>query len=141
MSPAPLGVFDSGVGGLTVVRALRELAQKIEAGKVIRRVMVETTGLADPAPILQTLMSDPLVLYRYRLDGVVTLVDAVNAAATLDSQVEAVKQVAMADRLVITKTDIANAGEVGRLQALLREMNPYALVSLAVDGMLDPDLF
>ncbi len=122
-----------------LVRALRELALKIEAGKPIRRVMVETTGLADPAPILQTLMSDPLVLYRYRLDGVVTLVDAVNAAATLDSQIEAVKQVAMADRLVITKSDLAKPEIVVPLWHRLRGLNPGAPLLNILHGEVDPE--
>ena len=74
------------------------------------RVVIETTGLADPAPILHTLMTDPIVAARYMLDGVVTTVDAVNGAGTLDRQPEAVKQAAVADRLLLTKTDLADAG-------------------------------
>ncbi len=122
-----------------LVRALRDLAVKIEAGKVIRRVVVETTGLADPAPILQTLMSDPLVLYSYRLDGVVTLVDAVNAAATLDSQPEAVKQVAVADRLVITKSDLSKPEQVVPLWQRLRALNPGAPLLNILHGEIEPD--
>jgi G3E family GTPase len=121
---------------------LRELFIKRRAGEVIDfdRVFVETTGLADPAPVLHSLASDGLLGAQYRLNGVVTLVDAVNGIGSLAIMPEAVKQAAVADRLVITKTDIADTGEVGRLQALLRNLNPYALVSVAVDGMLDPDL-
>lgn len=101
-------------------RALRDLAARPEP---IRRVVIETTGLADPAPILQTLMSDPLLLRDYRLDGVVTLVDAVHGMATLDEQPEALRQAAVADRIVITKTDLADpAPLVARLAAL----NPMA---------------
>jgi len=109
-----------------LVRALRDLALRAEAGQEIRRVVVETTGLADPAPILQTLMTDPVVLSAYRLDGVVTLVDAVAGMATLDTQVEAVKQAAMADRLVLTKTDIAAPKAVAALKARLAALNPIA---------------
>ncbi len=122
-----------------LVKALRELALKIEAGKVIRRVVVETTGLADPAPILQTLMSDPLVLYSYRLDGVVTLVDAVNAPATLDAQPEAVKQVAMADRIVVTKSDLAKPEQIFPLWQRLRALNPGAPMVNILHGEIEPD--
>ena len=95
-----------------LARALRGLAPRVAAGEV-RRVMIETTGLADPAPILHTLMGDAALAVRYRLDGVVTVVDAVNAAAQLDAQPEAVRQVAVADRLVLSKTDLADAGRGG----------------------------
>ena len=77
------------------------------------RVVIETTGLADPAPILHTLISDPLVAARYSLDGVVTTVDAVNGAGTLDRQPEAVKQAAVADRLLLTKADLAEPAAGG----------------------------
>jgi G3E family GTPase len=76
-------------------------------GQPARRVVIETAGLADPAPILHTLMLDPHLLRDFVLDEVVTLVDAANGAATLDAQIEAVKQAAAADRLILTKTDIA----------------------------------
>src|SRR3954447_9193974 len=94
-----------------LVRALTDLLPRIEAGEV-RRVMIETTGLADPAPILATLMSDPVAARRYRLDGIVTVVDAVNAMAQLDAQPEAVRQVAVADRLVLSKTDLTDPAEL-----------------------------
>ena len=122
-----------------LVKALRELAVKIEQGRPIKRVAIETTGLADPAPILMTLMSDPVVLRAYRLDGVVTLVDAVNGAATLDAQPEAVKQAAVADRLVLTKADIATPEAVATLEARLRALNPGAPLLRAVQGEIDPD--
>jgi G3E family GTPase len=121
-----------------LVRALRDLAARIEQGHAIRRVVVETTGLADPAPILQTLMSDPLVLHRYRLDGVVTLVDAATGMATLDAQPEAVKQVAVADRLVLTKTDLSTPDQVSALWARLRALNPGAPLLNALHGEIEP---
>lgn len=122
-----------------LVRALRELAAKIEQGRAIRRVAIETTGLADPAPILMTLMSDPVVLRAYRLDGVVTLVDAVNGAATLDAQPEALKQAAVADRLVLTKTDIASPHAAAAIGARLHALNPGAPLLRAREGDIDPD--
>ncbi|MFZ4408299.1 MAG: CobW family GTP-binding protein [Paracraurococcus sp.] len=122
-----------------LVKALRDLAVRIEQGHAIRRVVVETTGLADPAPILQTLMSDPLVLYRYRLDGVVTLVDAATGMATLDTQMEAVKQAAVADRLVLTKTDLATPEQVSALWSRLRALNPGAPLLNALHGDIEPE--
>ncbi len=122
-----------------LVRALRELAVRVEQGKAVRRVVVETTGLADPAPILQTLMADPLVLFRYRLDGVVTLVDAMAGMATLDAQPEAVKQAAVADRLVLTKTDLAAPAQVTALRARLGALNPGAPLLEARHGEIAPD--
>ncbi len=101
-------------------RALRDLAQRPQP---IARVVIETTGLADPAPILQTLMGDPLLLRDYQLDGVVTLVDAVHGMATLDEQPEALRQAAVADRIVITKTDLADPAP---LRARLAALNPMA---------------
>ena len=121
---------------------LRELFIKRRSGEVIdfERVFVETSGLADPAPVLHSLASDGLLGAQYRLNGVVTLVDAVNGMGSLDSMPEAAKQAALADRLVITKTDIADAGAIETLEARLHAMNPYALISKAVDGVLDPEL-
>jgi G3E family GTPase len=121
---------------------LRELFVKRRSGEVIDfdRVFVETTGLADPAPVLHALASDGLLGAQYRLNGVVTLVDAVNGMGSLDTMPEAAKQAALADRLVITKTDIADAAAVEALEARLHAMNPYALISRAVDGVFDPNL-
>ena len=121
---------------------LRELFVKRRAGEVIDfdRVFVETTGLADPMPVLHTLQTDGLLGAQYRLNGVVTLVDAVNGMGQLDTMPEAVKQAAVADRLVITKTDIADGDTVERLRQRLEAMNPFALITTAVDGELDPAL-
>ena len=69
-------------------------------------MIIETTGLADPAPVLQSIMAHPVLVQAYRLDGVIALVDAGNGAAALDNHVEAVKQVAVADRIALAKTDI-----------------------------------
>ncbi len=119
---------------------LRDLFIKRRAGEVIDfdRVFVETTGLADPVPVLHTLQTDGLLGAQYRLNGVVTLVDAVNGMGQLDSMPEAAKQAAVADRLVITKTDIADPAVVERLRQRLEAMNPFALVATAVGGELDP---
>jgi len=102
------------------------------------RVLIETTGLADPAPILHTLMSDELVTNYFRLDGVITTVDAANGADTLDKQFESVKQVAVADRLLLTKTDIADAATREALEARLAAANPAAPRITVLDGDVDP---
>ena len=101
-----------------LVRTMSELFLKRSSGEVtpFKRMVVETTGLADPAPILHTLMTDPLLASRYRLDGVVTTVDGVNGGSTLDNHEEAVKQAAVADRLLLTKSDIADAPKLCRAQ-------------------------
>lgn len=103
------------------------------------RVLIETTGLADPAPILHTLMTDDTVVSQYRLDGVITTVDAVNAGTTFDRQIESVKQAAVADRLLLTKTDLVDANALQDLQERLRQMAPTAPQIVAKHGMVDPD--
>jgi G3E family GTPase len=106
------------------------------------RAVIETTGLADPAPVLHALLSDPIVAERYMIDGVVTTVDAVNGAATLDRQIEAVKQGAVADRLIVTMADLAEPTALAALESRLRALNPGAPLLRAVHGAVDPgDLF
>lgn len=123
-----------------VVRALRELHFQRAEGRVadFRRVVIETTGLADPAPLLRTLIELPLAAARYALSGVVTAVDAVYGMETLDAQPEAVKQVAMADRVVVTKCDLADAAAAGALEARLRELAPGAVMLRSARGDADP---
>src|SRR5438477_869197 len=99
---------------------------------------IETTGLADPAPILHTLMTDPIVAAGYVLDGVVTTVDAVNGAGTLDKQPEAVKQAAVADRLLLTKTDLADPVARQEIEARLSTLNPSATIVRVAQGVVDP---
>jgi len=102
-----------------------------------RRVVIETTGLADPAPVLHALMADPIVAERYMLDGVVTTIDAVNGATTLDRQPEAVKQAAVADLLLLTKTDLAAPEAVTALDARLAALNPGAPLLPIMQGAVD----
>ncbi len=92
------------------------------------RVIIETTGLAEPAPILQTLMTDPIVSARFRLDGVIATVDAVNGWDTLDREHQARDQAAIADRLLLTKTDLTDKAIADRLAARLRALNPLASI-------------
>lgn len=124
-----------------LVNTLEDLLRKLDNGRIkpFRRVILETTGLADPAPILHAIMYHPYLLMRFRLDGVVTVIDAVNGAATLDAHEEAVKQAAVADRLVITKTDLPEgAARVAALTARLAALNPGARQLIAVKGEATP---
>jgi G3E family GTPase len=120
-----------------IPRALQDLLTRSEAGQISRfdRVVIETTGLADPTPILHIFMTDKLLRTRFRLDGLVTMVDAVNGLDSLDRHVEALKQAAVADRLLISKTDLADPDP---LIARLRSVNPSAPVIRVAHGQLDP---
>ncbi|MEK9968559.1 MAG: GTP-binding protein [Ferrovibrio sp.] len=124
-----------------LVNTFRELTQKRDSGelKPFKRVVIETTGLADPAPVLHTLMSDPVVAERCRLESVVTLVDAVNGDGTLNHHTEAVKQAAVADRLVLTKVDLAEQKAVQQLRHRLQHLNPGAPVFTAIGGDIAPN--
>jgi G3E family GTPase len=120
---------------------LRSLLARRDRGEVppFGRVLVETTGLADPAPIVQLLLNNPLLSHFVRLDAVVTTVDAVNAERQLDAHAEAVKQVAIADRLLLTKTDLAAAEAIAALRIRLARLNPGATVNPVRDGEIAPD--
>jgi G3E family GTPase len=123
-----------------IVDTLTNLFVDRVKGKIpyFTRVAIETTGLADPAPILHTLMTDPIVAARYMLDGVVTTVDVVNGAGTLDKQPEAVKQAAVADRLLLTKTDLAGPAARQQIEARLEALNPGAMIVPVAQGVVDP---
>ena len=104
------------------------------------RVLIETTGLADPVPILQTLLSDPIVAQHFRLDGVITTVDGVLGMNELNQHFESVKQAAVADRIVVTKCDAAGATELARLELRLRELNPAAPICRSEHGRVEPEV-
>jgi G3E family GTPase len=129
----PSGCLCCAVRG-DLARALRDLVPRIEAGAV-RRVMLETTGLADPAPILATLMTDLTAATRYRLDGIVTVLDAVAGPGNLERFAEARRQVAVADRIVLSKTDLADPAPA---RAALAALNPTAEVIMAARGAVAP---
>ena len=124
---------------VTTLQSLFIRAAKQEIPE-FRRLVIETTGLADPAPILHTIMSDPFLAARYRLDGVITTVDGVNGEATLDNHFESVKQAAVADRLVLTKGDLAGGAGQEDLRRRLGDLNPAAEVHAANHGAIDPAL-
>ena len=123
-----------------LVDTLCELGRRVDAGELpaFARVLVETTGLADPGPILRTLMSEPLLTERYRAGIVVATVDALHAAGQNETQAEFARQVAVADRVVVTKTDLASHAERDRTLELVRRMNPAALLLEVVSGAVEP---
>jgi G3E family GTPase len=118
---------------------LRDLFIKRRNGEILDfdRVVIETTGLADPAPVMQTLLTDDMLLEQYRLDCVVTLVDAVNAGGQLTQFSEPVKQVALADRVVLTKTDLVTEQQLSQLKQRLQEINPRAPTRAALNGEIE----
>lgn len=117
-----------------LVTTLEGLLRAIDNGRIERlsRVVIETTGLADPAPVLQSVLLHPYLSIRYRLDGVVTVVDAVNGASTIAISEEAARQIAVADRIVLTKTDLPEAG-IGTAETI-RRLNPSARILDAAKG-------
>lgn len=127
-----------------LVDTLADLMDRMQTGKIrpLQRVVIETTGLADPAPVLQSVIGNPIIAQSYRLDGVITVVDAVNGLSTLDNHEEAAKQVAMADRLVLSKLSLADIETADRLKSRLAALNPRAT---AIDGDMPeaatPDFF
>ncbi|ARM14146.1 MULTISPECIES: CobW family GTP-binding protein [Rhizobium] len=132
-----------------LVDTLANLMDAVQTGRVkpVKRVVIETTGLADPAPVMQAIMGNPVIAANFELDGVVTVVDAVNGLQTLDNHEEARKQAAVADRLIISKTSMA--GATAGLELRLRALNPRAAMvdadsadagsaAVLVNGLYDP---
>ena len=120
---------------------MRDLHSRRERGLVppFRRLVIESTGLADPFPVLSTLKADPVLRHHFRAAGVVTTVDAVNGFGQLDRYIESVRQVAVADAIVLTKSDIAEEAVTARLAARLDAINPSAPRLSAADAPLDAD--
>lgn len=122
-----------------LIDTLAELVDRMQTGRIrpLKRVVIETTGLADPAPVMQSVMGNPVIAEHFGLEGVVTLVDAVNGVATLARHPEATRQVAVADRLVLSKTDLVAPDQVSHLIEALRAINPRAPVSDVHDPSVD----
>jgi G3E family GTPase len=122
-----------------LAEALRGLLSQRERGAIPRfdRVVIETTGLADPAPILQTAVADPVIHTHYRVDRVAITIDAVGGIANLDAYGEALRQVAAADHLIVTKQDLAPPETAQALKARLRAINPAASIVDASFGSID----
>ncbi len=122
-------------------KTLKDITWRFAEGgqRKFNRVIIETTGLASPIPILHTLMTDSFIAAKYRLDGVITTIDAVNGAATLDQHAEALQQAAVADRLLLTKSDLADADALQQLQSRLQQLNPAAVQILSRQGQVAPE--
>ena len=129
--------------------SLRDLFSRRERGEIpaFRRVVIETSGLADPVPIAYTVLTEPVIQHHFRLGSVITAVDAVNGARQLESHAESVKQAAVADRLVLTKTDLAEPEATLALENSLRRLNASAPIrraaeqELSAEELLVEDLF
>lgn len=140
----PLALLSGGCVCCTISGSLSPTLKNLwmarEKGDIpaFERVIIETTGIADPTPVLGNLLHDNWVRARFRLDGVVTTVDAVFGSAQLDAHFEAVKQVAVADRLLLTKGDLAAAHDVAELRARLAALNPGADVIDVTQGRIEP---
>jgi G3E family GTPase len=119
---------------------MRDLFTKRMVGEIpeFDRIIIETTGLADPAPILQTLLSDTLFEAQFRLDGLVTLVDGYNGLLQIEQQLETTKQIAVADLILITKGDLLDSSTKDQLQAAVRELNPNAPMIFVNHGEIAP---
>ena len=123
-----------------LVAALEDLLRALDNGRIehFSRVVIETTGLADPVPVIHTMMAHPYLSKRYQLDAVITVVDAVNGLATLGAHKEAVKQIAVADRIVLTKTDLVTSSEaretLAALKARIAALAPTAISLDAAKG-------
>jgi len=122
-------------------QALRDLLSKRMRGDIahFRRVVIETSGLADPVPIAYTLLREPVIRHHYRLSTILTTVDALNGRGQLETFAEASKQAAVADRLILTKTDLADVDSVHALAAHLRRLNPSALLLESAQVDVDSD--
>jgi len=126
-----------------LVRTLRELLDLDQRGIIprLRRVVIETSGLADPAPILFTVTTDPVLRHHFAVDGVLAAVDALQGPEQLERHEESRKQVAVADRVLVTKTDLAEPAAVAGLVTRLRDLNPAAeILRGGLDVTLDPAL-
>jgi G3E family GTPase len=128
-----------------LIDTFRDLYLRRKGGQLpwFDRVVIETTGIADPIPVMQIVVTNPLISTAYELDGVVTTVDAVNAQSTLDAFPESVNQVAVADRVVLTKTDLVEGGadrdaKLGSIRARIRSLNPLARLIEGAPQRIDP---
>jgi G3E family GTPase len=120
--------------------ALRRLVAERARGAIphFGRVLIETSGLADLGPILQTFSTDRALGDEFAVEVVLTVIDAVNGARNIERAPEARKQIILADRLVVSKTDLANASAIKKLVTRLKKLNPRAAIEIAVAGALDP---
>ena len=125
-----------------LITTLQKLNLRRTTGEIppFERIVIETSGLADPAPVLHTLITDPNATLWCRLDTIVAVVDGVNAPTQLDAHFESVKQIAVADRILLSKTDLRTTNAVNELVVRLRRLNPSAVVEQAIRGEVGPDI-
>ncbi|HAG76093.1 MAG TPA: GTP-binding protein [Thauera sp.] len=125
-----------------LVKALKGIFMRALRKEIppVTRVLIETTGLADPVPVVHTVMEEPFIAERYRCDGVITAVDATHAITQLGDNREAVRQVAMADRLLITKCDLADTATLAEVAARIATLNPGAQQVEISHGSIDPNV-
>jgi G3E family GTPase len=123
------------------VKSLKDLLDMDQRGKIseLARVIIETSGLADPAPILFTILTDPVLQHHFYIEGVIVTVDAVNGHFHLDHQPESIKQVVSADKIIVTKTDLVTYEDAQLLDARLRSINPSVQITESVYGDVDVD--
>ena len=135
----PSGCVCCAVRG-DLVAALLKLHEDMMQGSIgpLNRVVLETTGLADPAPIAQTLVTDRDLFRIYRLDGIVTTVDAQHGLDQIENAYEPARQIAMADRIVLTKSDLVDPAETEKTVARVRALNPSAPIETAIKGAISP---
>jgi len=135
-------LLDSGCLCCALGNSLQETLEDLHYRRVrgalppFARVVVETTGVADPGPIAATLLLDPAIARHYRLGGIVTTVDAVNGAQALSRFVEAIRQVACADRIIVTKSDLSDAAQISAMNVRLAALNSHAVRLSAVSGAI-----
>ena len=125
-------------------KTLIDLFDKMMTGRIssFNRIMIETTGLANPVPIIHTLMSSIDLIRIYSLDGVITIVDAVNGEKTIDLQEESIKQIALAEKIILSKTDIADKDETKSLIYRIKEINPVAqIISISFGNIKTKEIF
>jgi len=126
-----------------LISTIGDLSERQQRGEIepLERVVIETTGLADPAPILHTLMNERSLHDNFGLGAVVTTIDAVNGLNTLDNHQEAIKQIGVADLLLLTKTDVASENNLLLLRNRIASINPGAKIVQAVNGEINPAVF
>ncbi len=123
-------------------RTLMDILAERARGEIVpfQQIILETSGLADPVPILQTLTADRGLASQLHVQAVVTVIDAVLGLKTLDATAEARRQVAVADRIVLTKTDLATSAQIADIEAELHAINPSLSIARATHGVVSPDV-
>lgn len=140
-------LLDNGCLCCTVTHSLRETLLEIKdltqrmGRPPLKRVVIETTGLADPLPVMHALLGDKSLMQHFRLGQIITTVDAVQGLQQLQAHIESRKQASVAEQLVLTKTDMASSQDMLELRQQLRQLNPFAHITESVLGQAAADIF